>query len=121
MKLRGLRIHNFRSIIDADIEVLIDRVFGDDHREAADRRRHVVGPPDGARVEAHVADGNRSPGWVELGWSRPTGEELEAVVAKLKALKLTIRNTPMDAPAPSGTCPFTGQPAVETIYVARSY
>ncbi len=63
----------------------------------------------------------RFPGWVELGWSRPTGAALDEVVTKLKALKLTIRNTPMQAPQPSGTCPFTGEPAVETIYVARAY
>ncbi len=67
------------------------------------------------------ADDQRFPGWVELGWSRPTGAALEEVVTKLKALKLTIRNTPLDAPKPSGTCLFTGEPAVETIYVARSY
>jgi prolyl-tRNA synthetase len=66
-------------------------------------------------------DKARYPGWVELGWSRPTGAALEEVVKKLKALKLTIRNTPMGAAKPSGTCPFTGEPAVETIYVARSY
>ncbi len=64
---------------------------------------------------------NRYPGWVELGWSRPTGAALDNVVATLKAHKLTIRNTPMDAPAPTGICLFTGEPAVETIYVARSY
>jgi prolyl-tRNA synthetase len=58
---------------------------------------------------------------VELGWSRPTGPALDKVVEQLKALKLTIRNSPLDAPAPSGTCPFTGEPAVETIYIARSY
>ncbi len=40
---------------------------------------------------------------------------------KLKALKLTMRNTPLGAPPATGTCPFTGQPAVETIYVARAY
>ena len=67
------------------------------------------------------AEDQRHPGWVELGWSRPTGAALDAVVAKLKALKLTIRNTPIDAPKPTGACPFTGEPAVETIYVARSY
>jgi prolyl-tRNA synthetase len=66
-------------------------------------------------------DEQRYPGWVELAWSRPTGAELETVVAKLKALKLTIRNTPMGGDPVSGTCPFTGQPAVERIYVARAY
>ena len=76
---------------------------------------------DMAGLEAYFADSNRYPGWVELGWSRPTGAALEAVVQKLKALKLTVRNTPMEAAAPSGTCLFTGEPAVETIYVARAY
>jgi prolyl-tRNA synthetase len=63
----------------------------------------------------------RYPGWVELSWSRPTGAELDEVVAKLKALKLTIRNTPMDGAPVSGNCIFTGRPAVERIYVARAY
>jgi len=69
----------------------------------------------------YYADNVRYPGWVELAWSRPTGPALEAVVAKLKALKLTIRNTPLEDEPVSGTCPFTGEPAVERIYVARAY
>ena len=63
----------------------------------------------------------RYPGWVELGWSKPSGAELDEVVARLKALKLTIRNTPMGGPVVSGNCIFTGNPAVERIYVARAY
>ena len=61
------------------------------------------------------------PGWVELAWSRPEGAALDAVTAKLKALKLTIRNAPLDGDPVSGTCPFTGDPAVERIYIARAY
>jgi prolyl-tRNA synthetase len=72
-------------------------------------------------LAAFYADDRRYPGWVELAWSRPTGAALDEVVARLKALKLTIRNTPMDGKPVSGTCPFTGQPAVESIYVARAY
>ena len=72
-------------------------------------------------LAAFYADNKRYPGWVELSWSRPTGDELEAVVTKLKALKLTIRNTPLNAAPATGNCPFTGKPAVERIYVARSY
>ncbi len=72
-------------------------------------------------LAAHFSEDAHYPGWVELGWSRPTGAELEAVVTKLKALKLTIRNTPMQGDAAQGTCIFTGQPAQERIYVARSY
>jgi len=67
------------------------------------------------------AEDKRYPGWVELNWSRPTGDALEKVVEQLKALKLTIRNTPLGAEPAEGLCPFTGEPAVERIYVARSY
>jgi prolyl-tRNA synthetase len=93
------------------------------HEEALTRRdaqiersvRDLVG------LEAYFAECKRYPGWVELAWSRPTGDALEAVVTRLKALKLTIRNTPMGGEPVSGTCPFTGEPAIERIYVARAY
>jgi prolyl-tRNA synthetase len=79
-----------------------------------------------AGLEAYFAEdgsgrGGQFPGWAELGWSRPTGAALDKVVEQLKALKLTIRNTPMDDAPVSGTCPFTGEPAVERILVARAY
>jgi prolyl-tRNA synthetase len=61
-------------------------------------------------------------GWARVPWSRPAGAELDQVDQRLKALKLTIRNTPMTQPsAPLGACIFTGRPAVETILVARAY
>jgi prolyl-tRNA synthetase len=93
------------------------------HEEATARRDAQIhrGATTFAEVEAFFADSNRYPGWVELGWSKPTVEALDAVVQKLKALKLTIRNTPMDGGTVSGLCPFTGEPAVERIYVARAY
>ncbi len=93
------------------------------HAEATARRDAQIhrGINDLAGLEAFFADSNRYPGWVELVWSRPTGAALEAVVAKLKTLKLTIRNTPMQGEPVSGTCPFTGEPAVERIFVARAY
>lgn len=72
-------------------------------------------------LAAFFAEDKRYPGWVELSWSRPTGEELDKVVKKLKELKLTIRNTPIDAAPATGTCILTGLPAVERIFVARSY
>ena len=67
------------------------------------------------------ADDKRYPGWVELGWSRPTGDVLEGVVKTLKELKLTVRNTPMNSEPVSGNCIFTGKPAVERITIARAY
>jgi prolyl-tRNA synthetase len=74
-----------------------------------------------AELADFFAESARYPGWVELVWSRPTGAALDAVVTQLKALKLTIRNTPMAGEPVSGSCFFTGEPAVERIYVARSY
>lgn len=97
------------------------------HAEATGWRdaRIKRGITDLAGLTAYFADeaeqAGEAPGWVELGWSRPTGAALDKVVEVLKGLKLTIRNTPIDAPAPGGTCPFTGEPAVETILVARAY
>ena len=60
-------------------------------------------------------------GWVRASWSRPTGDELEAVVERLKALKLTLRNAPTDQPATFGPCVFTGKPGVEEILIGRAY
>ena len=74
-----------------------------------------------AGLSAYFEESAKFPGWVEMAWSRPTGAALDKVVEQLKALKLTIRNTPLDAEKPTGTCPFTGEPAVEKILVARSY
>jgi prolyl-tRNA synthetase len=93
------------------------------HKEASAWRdaRIERGITDLAGLSAYFAEDQAMPGWVELGWSRPTGAALDAVVEQLKALKLTIRNTPLHAPVPGGTCLFTGLPAVETILVARSY
>ncbi len=93
------------------------------HAEATARRDAQIhrGVTDFAGLEKFFSADQRYPGWVEVVWSKPTGAALEAVVAKLKALKLTIRNTPMGGEPVSGTCLFTGEPAVERIFVARAY
>lgn len=91
-----------------------------------------------ARLDANIARGvtdlaahfkgdeDKNIGWVELQWARPTGAALDKVVEQLKALKLTIRNTPLptsgEAAVPvDGPCFFTGAPAVERILVGRAY
>ncbi|HVR91886.1 MAG TPA: aminoacyl--tRNA ligase-related protein [Novosphingobium sp.] len=93
------------------------------HAEATARRDANIhrGIDSFAALEAFYNAHQRYPGWVELVWSKPSGAALEAVTARLKALKLTIRNTPLDDAPVSGTCIFTGEPAVERIYVARAY
>ena len=61
------------------------------------------------------------PGWVEVQWSKPTGSALDAIVERVKADKLTMRNVPLDATPATGTCLFTGEPAVERILIGRAY
>ena len=70
---------------------------------------------------AFYDDKAKYPGWAEVQWSKPTGAALDSVVEKLKSLKLTVRNVPIGAAPADGPCIFTGEPAVERIYVARAY
>jgi prolyl-tRNA synthetase len=92
------------------------------HAEAGERlRANIAQAGNFTDVEKHFADGAKNPGWLEVQWSRPTGAALDAVVARLKKLKLTLRNVPIDAAAADGTCVFTGGPAVERVLVARAY
>jgi prolyl-tRNA synthetase len=92
------------------------------HAEARTRLEAGIerGVRDFAGLEAFFA-GKKYPGWVEAQWARPTGAELDAVVEKLKALKLTIRNVPIDAAPVDGACLFTGKPAVERVLIGRAY
>ena len=72
-------------------------------------------------LDAHFSADKRYPGWAEIQWSRPANEALDKVVEQLKARKLTFRNVALDAAPADGRCLFTGEPAVERIYVARAY
>ena len=73
-------------------------------------------------LQAAFADGVANPGWVDVPWAKPTGTELDAVVERLKALKLTIRNAPQGQTGhPGGACIFTGAPAVERVLIGRAY
>ncbi len=61
-------------------------------------------------------------GWAQVAWARPEGAALEAVDAKLKALKLTIRNAPLQQETAEGRrCIFSGAPARELVLVGRAY
>ena len=76
---------------------------------------------DFAGLERAFADTVKNPGFVEVQWARPSAAALDAIVERLKALKLTLRNVPMDAAPADGPCIFTGAPAVERVLVGRSY
>jgi prolyl-tRNA synthetase len=109
----------FVSRVASEIEVFQEELF----TQARERRdAQIVRDIDTLEgLGAFYAEDKRYPGWVEVNWSKPTGADLEAVVKQLKQLKLTVRNVPLDAGAPTGDCIFTGKPAVERIYVARAY
>ena len=76
---------------------------------------------DVADLEAHFKGDDKFVGWVEVQWSRPTGAALDKIVEQLKALKITMRNTPLDAAPADGPCFFTGEPAVERVLIGRTY
>jgi prolyl-tRNA synthetase len=77
---------------------------------------------DWAGVENYYAGSEEEfKGWLRVSWSKPTGAALDAVEARLKALKLTIRNAPADQPASFAACVFTGAPGIEEILIGRAY
>ena len=93
------------------------------HEEASGRLRESIVPlSDWAAVEAMFSGQEKNPGWADVAWSRPTGEALDRVVERLKALKLTLRNAPLGQTGhPDAPCIFTGDIAVERVLVGRAY
>jgi prolyl-tRNA synthetase len=75
----------------------------------------------GAAPDDDEDEGVAFRGWIRAAWSRPTGAALEAVEARLKTLKLSLRNIPLDQGEVGETCLFTGEPAVENVLIARAY
>ncbi len=90
------------------------------HAEAKERLHSNI-RRDVTDLAVHFAGDDKFVGWVEVQWSRPTGAALDKIVEQLKALKLTMRNTPLDAAPADGACFFTGEPAVERVLIGRTY
>ena len=106
--------------VPALLEAMQSRAFRGSAYAA--RCRGARQSPVGTRLAAYFhGSEDEVKGWVSTGWSRPEGAELDTVVERLKALKLTVRNTPIDGPAVDGVCLFTGKPAVERILIGRTY
>jgi len=112
-----------RDEFTAQAPALLEEIQHNLFREAAERRDANItrGVTSTDEVAAHFAEDKRYPGWLEVQWSKPSGEALDKVVGQLKALKLTLRNVPRDAAPADGTCIFTGEKAVERVLVARAY
>ena len=87
-------------------------------RREANIRRDIT---DMNALAEHFSREAKYPGWVEVQWSKPTGEGLAKVVETLKDMRLTLRNVPQNAPPADGTCIFTGEQAAERVFVARAY
>ena len=67
-------------------------------------------------------EGGAFKGWAYVPWSKPEGAKLDAIAERLKALKLTIRNAPLNQEAGqrARVC-FTGAPAQEYVLIGRAY
>jgi len=80
------------------------------------------GVTDWKGVEDYYAGGDDDfKGWLKISWSKPGGAALEAVDTKLKTLKLTIRNAPLQQPKSFAPCLFTGAAGMEEILIGRAY
>ncbi len=105
----------------ADASALLGEIQSALYAEAKSRLDDNIAR-DVTDLAAHYkGDEAKFAGWVEVQWSRPTGAALDKVVEQLKALKLTMRNVPLDAAPVDGACLFTGDKAVERILVGRTY
>jgi hypothetical protein len=88
----------------AGAAALLEDIQASLHREATEKRDANItrGLTTLEQLAEFFSEDKRYPGWVELNWSRPTGAALDKVVEQLKALKLTIRNTALDAAPAQG-------------------
>ena len=102
---------------------LLEEIQAGLHSEAKARLDDNVerGITDFAGVEKFYKENKKYPGWLEVQWCKATGDELEQIEERLKKLKLTFRNVPVDAAPVDGDCIFTGKPAVERILIGKSY
>ena len=107
----------------AGLATLLENIQQSLFDEAAARRDANItrGVTSLDEVAAFYDGSTKYPGWLEVQWSKPTGDALEKVVETLKAHKLTIRNVPREAEPADGICIFTGDPAVERILIAKAY
>ncbi len=112
-----------RDDVATEIGAMLESIQSNLFNEARERRDANItrGFTEWSEVAEHFDKGGKYPGWVEVEWSKPSGDTLAKVVERLKELKLTFRNIPRGGEAANGTCIFTGEPAVERILVARAY
>ncbi len=122
-KVKSLAVGRQEFVEEKAVQLLVEIQAG----LYADARHRLdsnikTGVTDWAGVEEYFSgDEDAFKGWLKVSWAKPGGAELEAVETKLKTLKLTIRNAPLQQPAAFAPCLFTGAPGVEEILIGRAY
>ena len=106
--------------VTSDAVAMLENIQFNLHAEAKERLQTNI-RRDVTDLKAHFAGDDKFVGWAEVQWSRPSGAALDGIVEQLKALKLTMRNAPLDAAPADGACFFTGEPAVERVLIGRTY
>ena len=106
-----------------EIPALLQEIQSKLHNEADARLQSNItrGFVEWSEVERFYKENKKYPGWLEVQWCKATGDELDAIEERLKKLKLTFRNVPVEAAPVDGQCIFTGKPAVERIIIGKAY
>jgi prolyl-tRNA synthetase len=109
-----------RDTFIADAAHMIEDIQAALYNEAKQRLDNNI-RRDVTDLKAYFTGEDKFVGWVEVQWARPTGNALGKIVEQLKTLKLTMRNTPLDAAPVDGKCFFTDEPAVERVLIGKTY
>ena len=106
-----------------EIPALLEKIQAALHGEAKERLDSNItrGVEHWSDVERFYKENKKYPGWLEVQWCKASGDELAAIEERLKKLKLTFRNVPVDAGAVDGNCIFSGKPADERIIIGKAY
>ena len=106
-----------------EIPALLEEIQAALHGEAKERLDSNItrGVEHWSDVERFYKENKKYPGWLEVQWCKASGDELAAIEERLKKLKLTFRNVPVDAGAVDGNCIFSGKPADERIIIGKAY
>ena len=122
VKINALPFDDFVGAVAGELEAMQTQLFAEAKaRLDQNIRADFKSFDELERYYGTADDETEFKGWARVHWSRPTGAALEAIGDRLKTLKLTIRNAPLDQPSSFGPCIFTGAPAVEEILIARAY
>jgi prolyl-tRNA synthetase len=121
-KIKSLAVPRQEFLEEKAVQLLAEIQHGLYSEAKARLDANITQVADWAAVEDYFkGSDDEFKGWLKVSWSKPGGAELEKVDARLKALKLSIRNAPLQQPSQFAPCLFTGAPGVQEILIGRSY